>query len=107
VTTDYRLTSATLTSPPVRVSVAPRVRLYPVTQQTALTGIARPIIVGARVEIQRLSGSSWRVVARTVLDERGEFEARLDLVAGTYRARVIPGRGLVPGVSREVKVLTG
>jgi hypothetical protein len=42
-----------------------------------------------------------------VLDERGEFEARLELVAGTYRARVIPGRGLVPGFSPEVKVLTG
>jgi hypothetical protein len=47
------------------------------------------------------------VVARTALDDRGEFEARLQLVAGTYRARVIPGRGLVPGVSPEVKVLTG
>jgi stage II sporulation protein D len=107
VTTDYRLTSATLSSTPIRVTVAPRVRLHQVTQQTALTGVARPIIVGARVEIQRLSGSSWRLVARTVLDERGEFEARLELVAGTYRARVIPGRGLVPGFSPELKVLTG
>jgi len=107
VTTDYRLTSATFSSTPVRVTVAPRVRLHQVTQQTALTGIVRPIMVGARVEIQRLNGSSWRVVARTVLDDRGEFEARLQLVAGTYRARVIPGRGLVPGFSPEVKVLTG
>ena len=69
-------------------------------------GIVRPIIVGARVEIQRLSGSSWRVVARTVLDDRGEFEARLQLVAGTYRARDPRPRARA-GLLAEVKVLTG
>jgi hypothetical protein len=83
------------------------VRLHPVTQQTSISGVARPIVAGAKVEIQRLAGTSWRVVARAALDERGQFEARVELVAGTYRARVIPGRGLVPGFSPEVKVLTG
>jgi stage II sporulation protein D len=107
VSTHYRLASSTLSSAPVRVLVAPRVRLHPVTEQTSLSGIARPIVVGARVEIQRLAGTSWRVVGRTTLDDRGEFEARVELVPGTYRARVIPGRGLVPGFSRELKVLTG
>jgi stage II sporulation protein D len=106
-TTFYRLTASTLSSTPVRVSVAPRVRLHPVTQQTSISGVARPIVAGAKVEIQRLTGTSWRVVARAVLDERGQFEARVELVAGTYRARVIPGRGLVPGFSPEIKVLTG
>ena len=57
VTTDYRLTSATFSSTPVSVTVAPRVRLHQVTQQTALTGIVRPIIVGAR---WRSSGSAAR-----------------------------------------------
>ena len=41
----------------VRVTVAPRVRLHQVTQQTALTGIVRPIMVGAR---WRSSGSAAR-----------------------------------------------
>jgi stage II sporulation protein D len=107
VTTAYRLTSSTLSSAPVRVAVAPRVRLHPVSQQTALTGVVRPIVPGARVEIQRLAGTSWRVVARSTLDDRGQFEASVELVAGTYRARVVPGRGLVPGFSQEVKVVTG
>jgi hypothetical protein len=54
-----------------------------------------------------LAASSWRVVARTTLDERGQFRAELQLVAGTYRARVLPGGGLVAGFSQSVKVLTG
>lgn len=106
-TTLYRLTAMKLHGPPVRVLVAPRVRLHAVTEQTALRGVARPIVAGARVDIQRLEGSRWRAVARTSLDERGQFEARLQLSAGTYRARVIPGRGLVPGLSPELRVLTG
>jgi stage II sporulation protein D len=106
-TTDYRLTAATLTGAPVRVAVAPRVRLHRVTAQTALSGVARPIVPGARVDIQRQAGTSWTVVARTTLDDRGQFEANLRLVAGTYRARVVPGRGLVPGFSPELRVVTG
>jgi stage II sporulation protein D len=106
-TTDYRLVSSTLTGTPVRVLVAPRVRLRAVTVQTAINGVVRPILAGARVEIQRLAGTAWRVVARTTLDDRGEFEARLQLASGTYRARVVAGRGFAPGISQELKVVTG
>jgi SpoIID/LytB domain protein len=106
-TTDYRLVSSTLTGAPVRVLVAPRVRLRAVTVQTSLSGVARPILAGAKVEIQRLAGTPWRVVARTTLDDRGEFEARLQLVPGRYRARVVPGRGFAPGISPELRVVTG
>jgi stage II sporulation protein D len=108
VSTDYRLAiSSTLFGPPVRVLVAPRVRLHAVTDQTVLRGVARPAIPGARVEVLRLAGGSWRTVATTRLDATGEFEARLRLSDGSYRARVAPGRGLVPGYSPVLKVVSG
>ena len=108
VSTDYRLSvSATLFGAPVRVSVAPRVRLQPVTVATALRGLVRPVVPGTRVDVQRLVGSSWRAAASTTLDEAGAFEARLDLTPGTYRARVAPGRGLVAGVSPALRVVSG
>jgi SpoIID/LytB domain protein len=108
VSTDYRVSvSSTLVGPPVRVSVAPRVRLQPATAPTALRGLVRPIVPGARVDVQRLVGSSWRPAATATLAENGSFEATLDLTPGTYRARVAPGRGLVPGISPVLRVVTG
>ena len=108
VSTDYRISaSSTLVGRPVRVSVAPRVRLQPATPPTALRGLVRPILPGARVDVQRLVGSSWRPAATATLADNGSFEAKLDLTPGTYRARVAPGRGLVPGVSPVLRVVTG
>ena len=62
---------------------------------------------GARVDIQRLDGSSWRPAATASVDAAGAFEARLDLTPGTYRARVAPGRGLVAGYSPALQVVSG
>jgi SpoIID/LytB domain protein len=108
VSTDYRLAVATdVAGTPVRVSVAPRVRLQPVTEQTTLRGLVRPVVPGARVEVQRLAGAAWRTVGTSVLDTAGAFEAAVRLTPGTYRARVAPGRGLVPGVSPVLKVVSG
>jgi stage II sporulation protein D len=108
VSTNYRLSvSTTLFGAPVRVSVAPRIRLAPATDATALRGLVRPVVPGARVDIQRLVGSSWRAAASTSVDEAGAFEARLALAPGTYRARVAPGRGLVAGVSPSLQVVAG
>jgi stage II sporulation protein D len=108
VSTDYRLTaSAKLFGAPVRVSVSPRIRLAPATVATSLRGLVRPVIPGARVDIQRLDGSSWRAAATASVDEAGAFEARLDLTPGMYRARVAPGRGLVAGFSPALQVVSG
>ncbi len=106
--TDYRIAvSATLVGRPVHVSVAPRVRLQPATAPTTLKGLVRPVVPGARVDVQRLVGSSWRPAATTTVADNGSFEATLNLTPGTYRARVAPGRGLVPGVSPILRVVAG
>jgi hypothetical protein len=51
------------------------------------------------VAIQRQEGTSWTTVATAAVNDAGSFDAQLQLVAGTYRARVAPGHGLVPGLS--------
>jgi hypothetical protein len=45
-------------------------------------------------------------VARTRTDASGSFDVQLQLVDGTYRARVVAGHGLVPGVSPVLQVST-
>jgi hypothetical protein len=108
VTTEYRLSApAKLFGAPIRISVAPRIRLAPATVATSLRGLVRPVLPGARVDIQRLDGSSWRFAATASVDDAGAFEARLDLSPGTYRARVAPGRGLVAGYSPALQVVSG
>jgi stage II sporulation protein D len=106
VSTDYRLAvSSKVFGQPVRVAVAPRVRLEPVTDPATVRGLVRPVVPGVRVDVQRLVGSSWRVVGTTTVDVAGAFEASVQLTPGTYRARVAPGRGLVPGVSPVLRVV--
>ena len=108
VSTEYRLSAPSkLFGAPIRVSVAPRVRLSPATVATSLRGLVRPVTPGARVDIQRLDGSSWRPAATASVDAAGAFEARLDLTPGMYRARVAPGRGLVAGYSPALQVVSG
>jgi stage II sporulation protein D len=104
VTTTYRLATTHASTGPVSVQVAPRVRLVPPTGTTELSGTVRPVLAGARVQVQRLDGTAWRVVGGAELDDAGAFTARLDLVSGTYRARIAPGRGFVPGVSPALRV---
>jgi stage II sporulation protein D len=106
VSTTYRLAaSPTFVGRPVRVFVAPRVTIKAVATPTALRGIVRPVLPGARVDVQRLDGSSWRVVASATVDASGAYEAALAVTPGTYRARVAPGGGFVPGVSSVLRVV--
>jgi SpoIID/LytB domain protein len=104
VTTYYRLTVGDARSGVVRVGVAPHVRLVSAAAGTELRGVVRPLVPGARVEIQRLGGVSWNTVGRTTVNEEGKFEVVLLLEPGTYRARVSPGRGLVPGTSAAIEL---
>jgi stage II sporulation protein D len=99
VTTQYRLATGKVAAPPARVPVAPLVRLATPRTQLELHGSIRPAFAGASVAIQRQEGTSWTTVARTTTDAAGAFAAQLQLAAGTYRARVAPGHGLVTGLS--------
>jgi stage II sporulation protein D len=104
VTTDYRLVAGTARSGVVRVGVMPHVRLVTALAGTELRGTVRPLLPGARVEIQRLGAAGWTTMARTTVNEEGKFEVAVLLETGSYRARVSPGRGLVPGTSAVLDV---
>src|SRR5262249_25831039 len=99
VTTQYRLASAKVAAAASRVTVAPLVRLAVPRTPRELTGVMRPVLPGTTVAIQREQGSTWTTVANATVGASGAFDAQFQLIAGTYRARVAPGHGLVPGVS--------
>lgn len=103
-TGDYRLISRSARSEHVRVAVAPYVRFHALTDATTLRGYARPVLPNAGVAIQRLDGTTWSNVAATTVDANGDFQAQVALTPGDYRARVLPGRGFVPGVTPVLKV---
>ena len=104
-TTEYRLATGKAPSPSVRLAVAPVVRLRPPTDATSLAGLARPVLAGTSVTVQRRDGATWRNVATAKVDRRGNFVAKLQLVPGTYRARYAPGRGFVAGTSKVLEVV--
>jgi hypothetical protein len=90
----------------VRLSVAPSVRLNASTDRTSVTGLVKPLLPGAAVEIQRQDESgTWTAVAQTTLASDGSFQASVDLSPGTYRARVTPGKGFAPGISPVLTVV--
>jgi SpoIID/LytB domain protein len=99
VTTQYRLATGKVAAAATRVAVGPLVRLRTPRTLRQLVGYMRPVISGANVAIQRQQGTTWTTVATAAVDDAGSFDAQLQLVAGTYRARVAPGHGLVAGVS--------
>jgi hypothetical protein len=45
---------------------------------------------------------SWKTVARATVDSEGKYKVEQLFEPGRYRARVAPGRGLVPGMSAVV-----
>lgn len=100
----YRLTSGKVATAAVKVPVAAYVRLD--AQSGGLAGRARPVYPGTTVTIQRLDGSSWDDVATSALDAAGRFTAKLTLQPATYRARIVPGHGLLPGVSAILRVVS-
>jgi len=103
--TDYRLASGSIALTPVRVGVAPLVRLLAPQAATALRGTSKPAFPGATVTIQRQEGTVWRAIGSATVDAVGAFEARLPLSPGLYRARLAPGRGFVPGLSPVLNVV--
>lgn len=104
LTADYRLAAPKIAADPLRLSVAPNVKLERPASPASLRGTARPAFPGATVVIQRQEGARWVKAATAVLDESGAFEAALELVPGTYRARLAPGRGFAAGISSVLTV---
>jgi stage II sporulation protein D len=106
ITTDYRISSGIFQSGAVRLSVAPAVQISPATDRTSLTGLVKPILEGAPVQLQRQGNGSWKTVATTTVTSYGAFSASLDLTPGTYRARVVAGKGYAVGLSPILTVVS-
>src|SRR3954454_10500633 len=105
VTTSYRLESGGFRSGAIRVSVAPFVQLAAGADGASLRGLARPVLAGAAVQVQRLNGTPWVTVANTAIYTNGSYSAQLDLSPGSYRTRVVAGHGFAIGVSNTVTVV--
>jgi len=103
-TTEYRLASGTVRSAPIRIDVAPVVRLQRAADGSSLQGTIRPPVAGTTVVVERREGALWSPVARALVDERGIFTGFLDLLPGSYRARTIAGGGFAGGVSAVLAV---
>jgi hypothetical protein len=106
LTTDYRISSGIVTSAPVRVSVAPAVRIAASADHTVVTGTVKPLFPGKPVQVQRLAANGgWTTVAQATIAADGSFEASANLVPGTYRARCAPGGGFAAGSSPALTVV--
>jgi len=103
---EYRLAAGKVRTPAVRALVAPALKLQAPTAPTALRGVARPVLPGGKVSIQRREAAGpWSTVAVATVDDKGVFEAQLELRPGTYRARFAPGRGFAVGFSPVLAVV--
>ena len=106
VTTDYRISSGIARSGVVRLSVAPSVRLAASSDRTAVTGLVKPLLPGAPVLVQRQgAGGTWTTVSTATVTADGAFEASVDLSPGSYRARVVAGKGFAAGLSPVLTVV--
>jgi stage II sporulation protein D len=103
-TVRYRIEAKSGASPALLVRVSPRVRLVLPAAADGLTGSVRPRLSGTSVSIERLKGTQWSAVASAVVDGSGSFRAQLQLVPGSYRARVAATNGLAEGLSPQLTV---
>jgi SpoIID/LytB domain protein len=107
VTTDYRLATTTVAAAPVRIVVAPRIRFYADKTPGHLRGLVRPVLAGAPVEVQTQDAAgAWTTVATATIDANGDFDATLQLVTATYRARIGATNGFAAGTTPPLSVVT-
>jgi stage II sporulation protein D len=106
VTTDYRISAGMIRSGVVRLAVAPSVRLSAAASRTAVSGLVKPLLPGAAVQVQRQARTAWTTVARTTVGSDGSFSASVNLAPGTYRARVVAGKGFAVGLSAILQVVS-
>jgi stage II sporulation protein D len=105
VTTDYRISAGTIRSGVVRLAVAPSVQLSAAASRTAVSGLVKPLLPGGSVQLQRQAGNGWTTVARSTVGSDGSFRASINLTPGTYRARVVAGKGFAVGLSPVLQVV--
>jgi hypothetical protein len=103
-TARYRIDASGASSSAVLVRVAPLVRLTRPAEPGVLLGTVRPRLPGAAVNIEHREGTSWVAVADTVVDKAGAFRVQLELVRGSYRARVPATGNFAEGVGAAISV---
>jgi SpoIID/LytB domain protein len=100
----YRIEGSGATSQVLLVRVTPRVRLVRAAEPGVLAGTVRPRVPGTLVHVERQRGATWVHVGETIADGSGAFRLAVDLVPGTYRARVSPIAGFAEGLSPVLTV---
>jgi stage II sporulation protein D len=102
VATQYRLVWGNVRAGLAKVAVA--VRVDATIQQGTATGTTKPVVGYAPVQLQWSADglTGWQTVAASTTDGTGAFtlSAPAPETAGAYRARVAPGHGLAPGLSK-------
>ena len=68
--------------------------ITPATDRTSVSGVVKPLLPDASVQVQRQDGAGWKTVATTTVTSYGAFTASLDLTPGTYRAPRARGQGV-------------
>jgi stage II sporulation protein D len=108
VSVDYRIVSRDAGGPRIHVDVSPEVAFDAVQPNDALTGKASPLLQGSAVTVERSTLSGWEFVGSGAIAADGSFRAAFDVVAGDYRAKVVPpaSTGLVTGYSPRLTVVT-
>jgi stage II sporulation protein D len=96
--TDVRLGSGATRGTPVRITVAPVVKLSP-----GLVGTVKPVVAGKQVQIQQQVGTRWQTVTSVAVAAGGSFSGGSP-GPGTFRARYAPGAELVAGASLPLVV---
>ena len=118
VSADFRLSggsggaSGSSASSPVAggilaVPVVSKVKLQPSIDLTGLSGVLRPAMGGARVEIQfdgSGTGTSWQPVGTATVGVDGAFVASFPVAGGAYRAVVPTASGLAAAISAPVRI---
>jgi SpoIID/LytB domain protein len=100
-TTQYRLSWGSVRVGLATVGVAPLVTATFATGSA--TGSIRPAVAGAPVELQwSPDGATWQTVGQATTDSTGAFSVAGSGTdsTGSYRVRVAPGHGLVPGYAQ-------
>jgi hypothetical protein len=107
VSTDFRLRSRKAKGPTLHLAVSPAIGIERV-RPTSMSGHVNPLLPGVAVRIQRHTSSGWKRVASATIGSDGSFRAEFTVVAGRYRAKVVPppSTGLVTGYSPVLSVVT-
>ena len=99
--TQYRLAWGNVRAGLAKIAVA--VRVDATIQHGAASGTTRPAVANAAVELQWSADGTtgWQTLATSTTDASGAFALTAPGAdPGSYRARVAPGHGLEPGLSK-------